>query len=101
MRMSPFIITLTGSSGCGKTYITDLIIDFGKELNKRDIQFNPIRHWKYVTRSYRETEMVDILNHKDVDVNSVKNIPEDCEFVYRTYGDEYGFKKKRLTRVVI
>jgi dephospho-CoA kinase len=33
MRTSSFIITLTGSSGCGKTYITDRIIDFDAPLS--------------------------------------------------------------------
>jgi guanylate kinase len=97
IRTAPFIITLTGSSGCGKTYITDRIIEFGKQLDTEGIHFKPVRHWKYVTRPYRESEIIDEkINHKMIDVKSVKTIPEDCEFVYITYGDEYGFRKKDL-----
>jgi len=100
MGKTAFIITLTGSSGCGKSHFTDKIIEFGKELRaKEGIQFNPKPHWKYVTRSYRETEIIDKeINKKEIDVKSVKAIPEDCEFIYRTYGDEYGFYKKDLQK---
>ena len=111
MRTTPFIITLTGSSGCGKTYITDKILDYGKELEKENIQFNPVRHWKYVTRPYRTTEIIDKLHNKDknndgiddndgIDVKSEKTIPVDCEFIYRTYGDEYGLRKKDLQNLL-
>src|SRR3989339_533772 len=100
MRTSPFIITLTGSSGCGKTYITDRIIEFGNQLNNEGVRFTPKRHWKYVTRPYRESEITDKSNNKDIDVKSVKIIPEDCEFIYRTYGDEYGFKKRDLQEYI-
>jgi guanylate kinase len=96
MRTAPFIITLTGASGCGKTYITDRIISFGETLEKENILFKPKRHWKYVTRLYRDTEIIDKINGKTIDVKSIKAIPEDCEFVYRTYGDEYGLKKSDL-----
>lgn len=106
MRTAPFIITLTGSSGCGKTYITDRIIDFGKELESQNILFAPVRHWKYVTRPYRETEIIEqFINNKNkdkwvIDVKSAETIPEECEFVYRTYGDEYGLKKKELQNLL-
>jgi len=96
MRTDPFIITLTGSSGCGKTYITDRILSLEKILKKENISFEPKRHWKYVTRPYRETEIIDKNKGNEIDVRSVKFIPEDCEFVYSTYGDEYGFKKSDL-----
>jgi guanylate kinase len=106
MKPTSFIITLTGSSGCGKTYITDRIIDLGKELETENIQFNPVRHWKYVTRPYRESEIIEqFIKNKDtkkrvIDVESVKTIPEGCDFVYRTYGEEYGFMKKDLQKLL-
>jgi guanylate kinase len=104
MRIAPFIITLTGSSGCGKTHFTNKIIEFGEKLKSEGIQFVPKRHWKYVTRPYRETEIIEqLIKNKDsdnwtIDVKSVKTIPEDCDFIYRTYGDEYGCKKKDLQK---
>ncbi|MDR2717140.1 MAG: hypothetical protein LBB89_03620 [Treponema sp.] len=104
MRTAPFIITLTGSPGCGKTHFTNKIIEIGEKLKYDGIQFKPKRHWKYVTRPYRETEINEqFINNKDsdnwvIDVKSTRNIPEDCEFIYRTYGDEYGFKKKDLQK---
>ena len=100
MRTKPFIITLTGASRCGKTYFTERIIELEGKID--DVQFKPRRHWKYVTRSYRENEIIEQwiknTNENDwvIDVKSVKTIPDDCEFVYRTYGEEYGLKKEDL-----
>jgi len=79
MRTAPFIITLTGSSGCGKSYVTDRIIELAKQLEAEGVSFKPRRHGKYVTRSYREIEVIDkIIHKKEIDVESVKNIPKDC-----------------------
>lgn len=96
MKKKAFIIALTGPSACGKTYITKKIIDFGEQLQQKDINFHPVRFYKYVTRPYRETEIIDKAKHLEIDVKSVKSIPNDCELVYRTYGDEYGLRIKEL-----
>ena len=98
MKTSSFIIALTGASGCGKTYITERIVEYGIQLQKNGIAFQPKRHWKYTTRPYRDSELIDMaqIPKKEIDVKSVKAIPSDCEFRYRTYGDEYGFRKKDL-----
>jgi len=98
MRKESFIITLTGASACGKTYITDKIIDFGKELKTREIEFQPSRFGKYTTRSYRESEIIERNQGKSIDVEHVKPIPGDCDFVYRAYGEEYGFRYKDLKK---
>jgi len=100
MQKKSFIIALTGPSACGKTYITDIIIDFAEELKSKNIEFQPERFRKYTTRSYRENEMIERNLGKKIDVEYVKSIPPDCDFVYRSYGKEYGLKyidlKKRL-----
>jgi hypothetical protein len=99
MRKKPFIIALTGPSACGKTYITDQILELGKQLREEGIDFQPKRFFKYVTRLYRETEMIDKLKGRDIDVETVRSIPlgtNGCELVYRTYGEEYGLRIKDL-----
>jgi guanylate kinase len=96
MGKTAFIITLTGPSACGKTYITDRIIDFGEERRSKGIEFKPERFWKYVTRSYRENEIIEKNQGKDIDVEHIESIPPDCDFVYRTYGEEYGLKSEDL-----
>ena len=103
MRKKPFIIALTGPSACGKTYITDKIIDYGKQLRQEGIKFQPERFSKYVTRQHRETEIIDKNKGRDIDVKSVRSIPignNGCELVYRTYGEEYGLKIKDLTKLL-
>lgn len=99
MKKKAFIIALTGPSACGKTYITDKIIDLGKQLRHEGIDFRPTRFSKYVTRPYRETEIIDKNKGRVIDVESVRAIPienDGCELVYRTYGNEYGLKIKDL-----
>lgn len=91
-----FIITLTGASASGKTYVTDRIMDFGKELQAKGIDFKPERFPKYVTRLYRESEVIEKNQGKKIDVEHVKATPTECDFVYRTYGEEYGLKSADL-----
>jgi guanylate kinase len=103
MRKESFIIAITGPSACGKTYITEKIIDLGKQLRKEGVEFQPKRFFKYVTRPYRETEIIDMNKGLDIDVKSVKSIPIEnngCKLVYRTYGDEYGLKIQDLTTLL-
>jgi len=92
MKQTAFIITLTGASASGKTYVTDRIMDLEKELNAKGINFRPERFPKYVTRPYRESEIIEKNQDKEIDVKHIKPIPSDCDFVYRTYGEEYGLK---------
>ncbi|MGE5342902.1 MAG: hypothetical protein ACM3SY_15620 [Candidatus Omnitrophota bacterium] len=99
MKRKAFIIALTGPSACGKSYITEKMIELGDKLRYEGIDFRPIRFSKYVTRKYRETEVIYKNRGEVIDVESVRSIPsgkDGCELVYRTYGEEYGIRKKDL-----
>lgn len=100
MIKKPFIITLTGPSACGKGVITEAIIEHSKTLKNNGIDFNPFMFTKDVTRSYRFKEVLAILNHENIDVNSVFSIPECDDLVYRTYGDEYALSTESLTKAL-
>lgn len=98
--MKPFIITLTGPSACGKGLITEAVIEYSKKLQNDGIKFNPFMFTKDVTRSYRFKEALSILNNNKIDVNSVCDIPECDDLVYRTYGDEYALSTKDLSEAL-
>jgi guanylate kinase len=99
MRKVAFIITLTGPSACGKTHITDKIIGLHEKLKDSKINFQPERFGKYTTRFYRENEVIEkIKKQENIDIKYVKSIPNDCDFVYRTYGKEYGLKSVDLKK---
>lgn len=71
------IITLTGASHCGKSFVRNLFLD-----NQTD-DFKPVLFKKYTTRASRVT---------DDDVICVDQIPETCDIVYEQYGNRYGFR---------
>jgi guanylate kinase len=119
-NQSAFIITITGPSGSGKTYITDQILSLKGERDKGDNEFNPIRYFKYVTRPYRDTEIIkrnqykkedqhhrtDTLSH-GIDVVSVPFLPlkqhdddNGCDLIYRTYGEDYGVNSNDLRKIL-
>lgn len=97
MRKS-FIITLTGPSACGKGLITEEIINYSYDLQRKGIEFYPFMFKKDVTRSYRIEEAISIVtgSQNKIDVNSVSRIPETDDLVYRTYGDEYALNAADL-----
>ena len=101
MRKNAFIIAITGPSACGKTYITDKIINLSEQLRNEGIDFKPERFFKYVTRPYRETEVIHKNRREKIDVESVRVLPDDCELAYRTYGYEYGLKIIDLKELLI
>ncbi|MDR1202839.1 MAG: hypothetical protein LBL58_14595, partial [Tannerellaceae bacterium] len=96
MKRIAFIITLTGPSACGKSYITREIKEYGNKLKTKGKNFNPESFKKFVTRQYRENEIIEFNQNKFIDVEHVERIPEDCDFVYRTYGEEYGLRSADL-----
>lgn len=94
-----FIITLTGPSMSGKSYVINRILDLKEKLyTENKIVFSPISISKYTTRPYRIEEIRDILEGKRVDVESCEKIPDDCELKYQTYGKKYGLSLRNLKR---
>lgn len=71
------IITLTGASQCGKSFVRKLFLDVKSD------DFKPVLFKKYTTRVSRVT---------DDDVICVEKIPETCDIVYEQYGNRYGFR---------
>ena len=90
-KNNSFIITLTGPSMSGKSYIIDRIMELEEKLYvEKKIIFHPVNIPKYTTRSYRIEEIESIENGKRVDVKTCDKIPDDCELRYQTYGKKYG-----------
>ena len=96
MKTQPFIITLTGASASGKSYVIDKIIEVSKEFLVENIPFVPVPFPKYTTREYRANEIAKKQQGEFVDVISVDEVPNDCDLVYGTYGKEYGLRTKDL-----
>lgn len=92
-----FIITLTGPSMSGKSYIIDRIMELKEKLYiENQIIFRPASISKYTTRPYRIEEIRDMSEGKRVDVVSCEKIPDDCELKYQTYGKKYGLSIKDI-----
>lgn len=92
-----FIITLTGPSMSGKSYVIDRIMELEEKLySKKKIIFHPIKISKYTTRSYRIEEIENMLKGKTVDVKSCDIIPYYCDLRYQTYGKQYGLSSKSI-----
>lgn len=85
-----FIITLTGPSMSGKSYVMNKIEQEHFYFEEEGLSFNPVRVKKYTTRSYRIEEIQCLKSNHKIDIKSVPVIPENCDLVYRTYGQEYG-----------
>lgn len=96
-KNNAFIITLTGPSMCGKSYIIDRIMELKEKFYvENQIIFRPASISKYTTRPYRIGEIRDMLEGKRVDVVSCEKIPDDCELKYQTYGKKYGLSLKNI-----
>lgn len=91
--MKAFLITLTGPSMSGKTYVMNKIEEQQRIFPN---SFYPIRISKYTTRSYRLEEIRQKNKGEHIDVESVARIPENCDLVYRTYGKYYGISLQRI-----
>jgi guanylate kinase len=87
-----FIITITGPSASGKSYVTDRIIGAATELQ----DFVPVPFPKFTTRDPRLSDIRANNEGKFVDNISVSQLPDDCDLVYRTYGYEYGLNTDNL-----
>lgn len=77
------IITLTGASHCGKSYVRNMF------LQEANDHFKPVLFVKETTRAERVN---------DDDVIHVDNISDKCDFVYEQYGVRYGFSLGDLYR---
>ncbi len=75
------IITLTGASHCGKSFVRNLF------LETRNGIFKPVLFKKETTRQARAN---------DDDVVHVDKINKNCDFVYEQYGVRYGFSFDKL-----
>lgn len=95
-KNTSFIITLTGPSMSGKSYVMKKIQLEQDVLLSQSIYFEPVRVTKYTTRSYRIEEIRQKNLGEQVDVESVAEIPENCNLIYRTYGKEYGISLECL-----
>ncbi|MBD5131203.1 MAG: hypothetical protein HDT28_01200 [Clostridiales bacterium] len=80
------IITLTGASHCGKSFVRQLFIEAS---SKFWADFKPIKFVKETTRPTRKN---------DDDVVHVNSISPECDFVYEQYGVRYGFSLGDLYR---
>lgn len=100
IRNNAFIITLTGPSMSGKTYVMEKIEQESLNLKSEGIDFNPIRVEKYTTRAYRLEEIKQMRSNSAVDVRSVAQIPPDCNLIYRTYGMDYGVSLATLQNLL-
>lgn len=75
------IITLTGASHCGKSFIRNMF------LQEANDNFKPVLFVKETTRPARAN---------DDDVIHVDKISDGCDFVYEQYGVRYGFSFDKL-----
>lgn len=75
------IITLTGASHCGKSFIRNMF------LQEATDDFKPVLFVKETTRPARSN---------DDDVKHVDKISDECDFVYEQYGVRYGFSFDKL-----
>ena len=77
IQKNSFIITITGPSASGKSYVTERIITAKRELNG----FSPIPFPKYTTRDLRISDILAENEGRFVDNISVPQLPEDCDLV--------------------
>ena len=75
------IITLTGASHCGKSFVRNMF------LQEANDDFKPVLFVKETTRAARVN---------DDDVIHVDQISDECDFVYEQYGVRYGFSFDKL-----
>lgn len=99
-RHTAFIITLTGPSMSGKTYVMEKIEQESFRLRSEGIDFNPVRVEKFTTRAYRLEEIKQMRSNSAVDVRSVAQIPIECDLIYRTYGMDYGVSLETLKNLL-
>lgn len=90
MKDRNFIITLTGPSQSGKSLVMDKILSLQNLLNGSEDIFLPRKIRKFTTRYLRMDEIEMGETGKEVDVEFVRRIPENCDLVYQTYGIRYG-----------
>jgi guanylate kinase len=111
--MTPYVITLTGPSRCGKSQVIELLYKIGEDKGYAD--FHPVLAPKFTTRSFRnnEIESIKTKDSKELDVlpvigeyNEIEGIDEtklnemrmrafkakNCDLAYEQYGNRYGLR---------
>lgn len=96
MQIKPFLITITGPSQSGKSTVLRKIKTIAPILNAEGYVFLPQLIKKKTTRDYRVEELQNLEAGKEIDVEHVDFIPNECDLIYQTYGMRYALSTKDI-----
>lgn len=99
-KTKPFLITITGPSQSGKTTVLRKIKSIAEQLRNNGYDFTSQLVKKKTTRDYRIEELADIEKGKEIDVEHVDQIPDDCDLVYQTYGLRYALSTNEIKNLL-
>lgn len=96
MNENNFIITITGPSQSGKSLVMDKMVSLRGRMHSWGKEFTPKKIKKYTTRNLRFEEFARLEEGKPADIQITRQIPDECDLVYQTYGVRYGLATKDL-----